>query len=154
MRLQPSDVGLSHFDSNCVPQDDGDTPRADVDGAEHHLFVKHRQGRSASSFTLFLLIEGVLLPVYILLAAFMWWIAFLVPNILSAVGVVISTTIPTVLLLGVRGAMSKSQKELHGFAFLLLLAVNMQLSVVIVVVLNLDDGEMSADYLQSIARGL
>ena len=115
---------------------------------------ERKKGRSGAYFIGFMSIEALLLPFYSVVALFMVWVCYLVFNILSALALIQSATIPLVMLIGCRGALNANEGDLRGFAFMLLLAITMQLSAFVVVSLNLDDGKMSKEYLLSIARGL
>ena len=115
---------------------------------------ERRKGHSGAYFIGFMSIEALLLPFYSVVALFMVWVCYLVFNILSALALIQSATIPLVMLIGCRGALNANEGDLRGFAFMLLLAITMQLSAFVVVSLNLDDGKMSKEYLLSIARGL
>lgn len=109
---------------------------------------ERREGRRKLHFLVFMLATLVLLPVYSLWFAFMAWVYYLVPNMIAMVGLIVSFFLPAVLYLGWRAARERNSGLLQFYAFLLVLAVSVQVSVCVVLVL--DDGVIRNGYIQSV----
>eukprot|EP01043_Picozoa_sp_COSAG02_P075570 COSAG02_NODE_15648_length_1151_cov_123.311787_1_plen_383_part_11 len=90
----------------------------------------------------------VLLPVYGLWFLFMGWVYYLVPNSIAVVALVVSFFLPAVLHLGWRAAVGRNSNMLQFYAFLLVLAVSLQVSLSLVMVL--DNGAIRNGYIQSV----
>jgi hypothetical protein len=113
--------------------------------------IPERAGRKISSH--FILIAGtmVLLPGFLLFAAFMLWVVHLQPNALNILVMCVSVVMPAVMYTGWRGAAKRSEPVLRGYSFALSVVITMQLSMVIVALL--DDGTLAEAYGDSSAAG-
>ena len=109
---------------------------------------ERREGRRKVHFLVFMLATLMLLPVYSLWFAFMAWVYYLVPNMIAVVALIVSFFLPAVLHLGWRGARERNSGVLQFYAFLLVLAVSLQVSVCVVMVL--DNGVIRNGYIQSV----
>ena len=89
----------------------------------------------------------LLLPFYSFMAVFMVWTFYIVPNPMSLIGVVVACFVPATLWIGLVGAKRNSESQLQMYAFLMIMAVTMQASAVIVVLV--DDGTLSGAYMTS-----
>ena len=93
----------------------------------------------------------VLLPGFLLFAAFMVWVVFLQTNALNILVMCVSVVMPAVMYTGWRGAAKRSEPVLRGYSFALSVVITMQLSMVIVALL--DDGTLVEAYGDSTAAG-
>lgn len=77
---------------------------------------------------------------------------YIVPNALSATAAFISLCLPLVLRVGYQGAHGRSMGKLQLFAFMMVLAVTLQLSVCLLILM--DDGSLSAALGRGIVVGM
>ncbi len=103
------------------------------------------------NYTVFMTVMIPLIPAYGLFALLMGWACWVLPNPMSVVAMVVSALLPWVLWLGVKGARRKSMPRLQLFSFMMMLAISLQVSLVLVMIL--DDGTMSVAYISSVTLG-
>ena len=106
----------------------------------------HEHSRRGKLYLIFMLITLGLFPAYFLFFLLTVWLMYLVPNSLSVVGVVVSAVVPVVLYIGFRSARKSKLSHLRFYSFLMLLAINLQVSVCLVVIF---DKAVSKAYLAS-----
>jgi hypothetical protein len=94
---------------------------------------------------------AVLLPTFLLFAAFMVWVAYMQTNALNLLTMCISVVMPVVMYVGCRGATKRSEPVLRAYSFALAMVIMMQFSVM--VILMLDDGSLADAYVESCAVG-
>lgn len=109
----------------------------------------HRHSRAVCSYMLFLVASVALLPVQTLATGFMLYVAILVKNSLTTLMFGVCASILVVMLLGLRAARRQNESHLRLFAFLTVLTITMQLSVVVVVELD-TDGSLLTAFLKSV----
>eukprot|EP01048_Picozoa_sp_COSAG05_P002391 COSAG05_NODE_97_length_19444_cov_8.577174_14_plen_326_part_00 len=128
-------------------------PECDVDDDQHHdLDAEKREGRARLKFLLFMVVSAALVPFFMAIACFTLWIYYLGPNALSLMCAVVGCSMLLVLVLGIKGALKTNHKRLQMFSFLLLLVLSMQISMIMVVLL--DDGSLANAYLASAGRAI
>lgn len=113
---------------------------------------EHEMHRGSLSYTLFFLISLALLLGYGVFALFLIWVYYIVPNQLSATAFCVAGAVPFVQYLGLSGARRNSQPQLQLYAFAVVLAITLQISVVLVALLD-TEGHLSNAYLNSCALG-
>ena len=110
-----------------------------------------RTGRNERYHLILIAGTAVLQPAFLLFAAFMVWVAYIQTNALNFVAVCISVVMPAVMYVGCRGATKRSEPVLRAYSFALAVVVTMQLSTVVVIML--DDGSLADAYVESCAVG-
>eukprot|EP01043_Picozoa_sp_COSAG02_P021831 COSAG02_NODE_1118_length_14469_cov_8.856228_18_plen_526_part_01 len=110
--------------------------------------VERREGRRTLHYLVFMVTTLVLMPVYSLWFLFMGWVYYLVPNSMAVVALVVSFFLPAVLHLGWRAARARNSNKLQFYSFLLVLAVSLQVSMCVVMIL--DNGVIRNGYIQSV----
>eukprot|EP01051_Picozoa_sp_SAG22_P003800 SAG22_NODE_190_length_15715_cov_21.164980_2_plen_417_part_00 len=103
--------------------------------------------RQSHYYMVFMVITVLLLPFYFLIFVFTLWLLYLVPNTLSVVGSVVSAVLPIVLSVGLRAARRMKMSQLRFYSFLMMLAVNLQISLSLVLTF---DRAVSNAYLGSL----
>lgn len=103
---------------------------------EEQLAAEARLGRRGCSYAVLMFSTLLLLPLYTCFAAFMVWTFYIVPNPFSFICVTFACFVPATLWMGLIGARRGSQAQLQLYAFMMILAVTMQASVVVVVLLD------------------
>jgi hypothetical protein len=142
--------------------EDGDVPLEPVeeegDTFELELEESHSYGRSSMIYLVFQTITLVLLPFYTAFFFLAAWACYLIFNPVSIVGASVSFIFPWLLYFGFKCAKDMRMEALRCYAFLLLLAVCLQISLCLVILLDSCDdmancayGAMTDDYLVNIA---
>jgi hypothetical protein len=148
----PSDASPSDASPSLPSPVDTPTPREPDDERvsvdEVFDLAARREGRRKTSYGVFMTLTLVLLPVYTLWFGFMAWVYYLVPNSIALVALVVSFFLPAVLYLGWTSARDVKGSTLQFYAFLLILAVSLQISLSVVMIL--DNGAIRNAYIQSI----
>eukprot|EP01043_Picozoa_sp_COSAG02_P048001 COSAG02_NODE_4665_length_5128_cov_2.959936_3_plen_679_part_00 len=131
----------------------------EIESFEIELEEEHNHGRSTTIYLLFQTTTLALLPIYGVLLCLAALACYEVTNPISIVVAVTSFIIPWLLYFGFRCAAEKRMEALRCYAFLLLLAVCLQISLCLVILL--DDcsnmgqtciiGAMTDEYLINIA---
>eukprot|EP01043_Picozoa_sp_COSAG02_P058097 COSAG02_NODE_7172_length_3138_cov_3.396841_1_plen_462_part_10 len=131
----------------------------EAEAFEIELEAEHAHGRSTSVYLIFQATILVLLPGYIVLFFLAALACYEVTNPISIVAVVVSFIIPWLLYFGFRCAAQKRMDALRCFAFVQLLAVCLQISLCLVILLddcpNMGEtcifGAMTDEYLMNVA---
>lgn len=118
------------------------------DGEIEFDLAERREGRRKLRYLVFMVSTTVLLPVYSLWFVFMVWVYYLVPNSITMVALIVSFFLPGVLHLGWRSARQRNSQMLQFYAFLLILAISLQISLC--VVMALDNGVIRNAYIHSV----
>ena len=106
-----------------------------------------RLARRTCLYLVFMAATVVLFPVYFVLFLFIVWLWYVVPNSMSAAGVVVALVLPAILIIGFISARKQKMPMLRFYAFLMMLAVNLQVSVCIMVAF---DKSVAAAYLSGV----
>jgi hypothetical protein len=80
----------------------------------------------------------VMMPAYALIALFVLYVLYLVPNAMSLVVASVAVSIPVVLYVGHRSSKDSDQVRLRFFSFLMILVLTMQLSLAVVIIVDDD----------------
>ena len=135
-------------DDMASPRSGSDTPRSpgdlDIDLDLNERVFK----RNKTNYTVFLTVMILLIPVYGLFALLMGWAWWVLPNPISAMATIVTAVLPWVLWLGVKGAYRQSLARLQLFSFMMLLAISLQLSLALTMIL--DDGTLSDAYISGV----
>ncbi len=94
---------------------------------------------------------AVLLPAFLLFAAFMVWVTNVQTNALNVLSMCVSLIMPAVMYVGCRGATTRSEPVLRGYSFAVSMVITMQMSAVVVIAF--DDGTLADAYVESCAVG-
>eukprot|EP01052_Picozoa_sp_SAG31_P006185 SAG31_NODE_282_length_18516_cov_9.338600_3_plen_1049_part_00 len=109
---------------------------------------EHPYRRNTRLYFVFMITTVILFPVYFVIFILAIWVLYFVPNPISVVGAVVSCIMPIILVIGYKCAKKQQLEGLRFYAFLMILAVDLQISVCAVTLL--DDGTIATEYLARI----